>query len=36
MTVRCISRLAGSGRVDAGKRPQDAIIPPPVWISTTS
>lgn len=31
MTVRCISRLAGSGRPDAGKRPADAITPPPVW-----
>ena len=31
MTVRCISRLAGSGRADAGKRPTDAIAPPPVW-----
>ena len=25
MTVRVISRLAGSGRVDAGKRPDDKI-----------
>ena len=32
MTVRAISRLAGSGRVDAGKRPADEITPPPVWI----
>ena len=31
MTVRAISRLAGSGRVDAGKRPADEITPPPVW-----
>ncbi len=31
MTVKCISRLAGSGRVDAGKRPEEAIAPPPVW-----
>src|SRR3954471_5867513 len=30
MTVRVISRLAGSGRADAGKRPADAITPPPV------
>lgn len=30
MTVRVISRLAGSGRVDAGKRPDDAIHPQPV------
>ena len=32
MTVRCISRLAGSGRADAGKRPADDITPPPVWV----
>jgi len=31
MTVRAISRLAGSGRADAGKRPADQIEPPPVW-----
>ena len=31
MSVRAISRLAGSGRVDAGKRPEDSITPPPVW-----
>jgi ferredoxin len=31
MAVRCISRLAGSGRPDAGKRPTDDITPPPVW-----
>lgn len=31
MTVKCISRLAGSGRADAGKRPADDIAPPPVW-----
>ncbi len=31
MTVRAISRLAGSGRADAGKRPSDQIEPPPVW-----
>jgi ferredoxin len=31
MTVRPISRLAGSGRADAGKRPADEITPPPVW-----
>lgn len=31
MTVKCISRLAGSGRVDAGKRPEEAVTPPPVW-----
>lgn len=31
MTVKVISRLAGSGRPDAGKRPADEITPPPVW-----
>lgn len=33
MTVKAISRLAGSGRVDAGKRPADDIQPPPVWTA---
>lgn len=33
LAVRCISRLAGSGRPDAGKRPTDAIAPPPVWMA---
>jgi len=33
MTVKAISRLAGSGRVDAGKRPADDIQPPPVWTT---
>ena len=33
MTVRAISRLAGSGRPDPGKRPADPITPPPVWVS---
>jgi ferredoxin len=32
MTVKVISRLAGSGRADAGKRPTDAIAPPAVWV----
>ena len=33
MTVRAISRLAGSGRPDAGKRPTDDIQPRPVeWV----
>jgi len=33
MTVRAISRLAGSGRKDAGPRPADAIQPEPVvWV----
>ena len=36
MTVRAISRLAGSGRADAGKRPEDQITPPPVWTSKSS
>ncbi len=31
MTVRAISRLAGSGRKDAGSRPAAEITPPPVW-----
>ncbi len=34
MTVRAISRLAGSGRIDVGARPLDTIQPaPPVWVS---
>jgi ferredoxin len=33
MTVRAISRLAGSGRADAGKRPTDEIAPPAVWVA---
>jgi ferredoxin len=32
MAVKCISRLAGSGRKDAGGRPADEITPPPVWV----
>ena len=32
MAVKAISRLAGSGRVDAGNRPADDIQPPPVWV----
>lgn len=33
MTVKCISRLEGSGRADVGKRPEDAIHPQPVeWV----
>lgn len=35
MTVRCISRFEGSGRVDSGKRPADEIEPPAVWIEKT-
>jgi ferredoxin len=34
MTVRAISRLAGSGRPNAGNRPADEIQPQPVeWVS---
>ncbi|MEX2272793.1 MAG: 2Fe-2S iron-sulfur cluster-binding protein [Vicinamibacterales bacterium] len=32
MSVRAISRLAGSGRPDPGPTPQPHIEPPPVWI----
>jgi ferredoxin len=32
MTVRAISRLAGSGRKDAGAQPAAEIEPPPEWI----
>jgi ferredoxin len=32
MEVQVISRLAGSGRKDAGKAPEAQITPPPVWI----
>jgi Na+-transporting NADH:ubiquinone oxidoreductase subunit NqrF len=31
MELKIISRLAGSGRADAGHRCADAIAPPPVW-----
>jgi ferredoxin len=33
MEVKAISRLAGSGRPDAGKRPADLITPPAVWTT---
>src|SRR5437660_6314337 len=34
MTVRAISRLAGSGRKDAGSRPDEHIQPQPVqWLA---
>jgi ferredoxin len=33
MTVRAISRLAGSGRKDAGHEPAAEIEPPPEWIN---
>lgn len=32
VSVRCISRLEGSGRANAGKRPADEITPVPVWV----
>jgi ferredoxin len=32
MEVRIISRLAGSGRPDPGRRPADVIEPPAVWL----
>jgi len=32
MTVRAISRLAGSGRKDAGHAPAAVIEPPPQWV----
>jgi ferredoxin len=31
MKVKAISRLAGSGRKDAGPRPAEEITPPAVW-----
>ena len=34
MTVRVISRLAGSGRRNVGDRPEDAITPQPVEWTT--
>ena len=33
MTVQAISRLAGSGRKDAGGKPAPDIQPPPVWTT---
>jgi ferredoxin len=33
MTVRAISRLAGSGRPDPGGAPAPEITPPPEWLS---
>jgi ferredoxin len=32
MSVRAISRLEGSGRPDAGSRPEPDIHPEPVWV----
>jgi len=31
MSVKAISRLAGSGRADAGRRPADTMEPAPEW-----
>ena len=36
MTVRAISRLAGSGRPDPGKTPEPTIQPPPEWVEATA
>jgi len=33
MTVRAVSRFAGSGRKDAGHQPAAEIEPPPDWIN---
>ena len=33
MTVRAISRLEGSGRADAGPRPEPDIHPEPEWTT---
>jgi ferredoxin len=33
MEVKIVSRFGGSGRKDSGKRPEDAITPPPVWTT---
>ena len=35
MTVRAVSRLAGSGRPDPGPPPASEITPTPEWIPTT-
>ena len=32
MAVRAISRVSTSGAANAGKRPEDQITPPPVWV----
>jgi hypothetical protein len=32
MAVRAISRLAGSGRKDAGSATAPEIEPPPIWV----
>ena len=36
MTIRAISRLAGSGRPDPGKTPEPTIQPPPEWTTTSA
>jgi len=36
MAVRAISRLAGSGRPDAGRSPDAAIQPPPEWLESAA
>jgi ferredoxin len=36
MSVRAISRLAGSGRPDPGKTPEPTIQPPPEWVGATA
>ena len=33
MTLRAVSRLAGSGRPDPGRTPEPTIQPPPEWTS---
>src|SRR6266568_6710808 len=33
MAIKANSRLAGSGRANAGNRPAEQITPPPTWIS---
>ena len=35
MTVRAISRLAGSGRPDPGSTPEPTIQPEPEWIGSS-
>ncbi|NBU39647.1 MAG: (2Fe-2S)-binding protein [Planctomycetia bacterium] len=32
MALEAPSRLAGSGRMDAGRRAADAVEPPPEWV----